>query len=984
MKRFSTFIFATLLAAILLPDASAAETIIYDLRERDNFVFENQINVYKDDDANIWQWGSYKETGEDYSGPEMFNSNEYSTDGYYDHVYFTPDLSLEPGKYKVYLQPRKKNNQTAQAANLKILLAQGKVNEKDVDDNNYPVLATYNALPYAAVSSATAMAELPKQVCEFDITVAGAYKICFYGKGAGLTLHQTYIVKADGSSTPDPGPGTTDPEPEPDPIVPEMVTGLSASVEGADVTVTFSLPFSGTNGESLDGKELKYTIYRDGTLIAAKGRQMAGDQISYVDQEVPSGTYTYGVDVTLDDLTGQRAVVQVEVAKPAARPSESISLPIDDSFGDGDFGTNWYVEEVNGVGTWEVTGKLTNQLPITDVYDGDGGMVTYRGWNSKAGEYARLSTAPITKASSPAPVIDFWFRHSSAERCQTHLKVQVSCDGGEWKDIEGSDVNTYIDEFYLGDWKYYKYSLSPYIENCNTYRVGLYAYCIDVNNCNLPVDVIKIYNASNKEVVIDSCNIPVEVKAGSDVELAITLENRGSETIAPSAYTVSVETDFPTEIKFEQKELRQFEATVLTAKVPVTAEEVLDGPEYEFAISVSVPGNTGDAILKSETYKVKTSFVDHKSPENLKPVYSGDKLMGLAWESVKDLERQNISISENFNDLPAHHQETREVDGKSESYWVEGQKGNFNGFVSLDFDYADGGTYYSVNGSEFQVFKDFTSGSIPQGHSGQYIALTLPGNTQQDDWLITPVLKAGETSVINCQIRIAYIAREGDNANNSLEVLYTTDEEYDARNPESSFTRSFYTNVSKARTGDLPHDGLYHWLFLNGIPGEAKYVAFHFNTKSPYQTGVWVDRINISETDLSPLEGYYVYRRNSGRLNAEPLAATELTYALSGASLDSDNPYYVTALYADGESNPGNMLGAGSGVESVEAPGVTQIRAINGGVMITGITGENAEVYTMDGRVAARVKTAGLTVINLEPGLYAVKAGAATAKILVK
>lgn len=984
MKRFPKLLMTSALGVIGLSGSlSAAETMVYDLRLRENFDFENQISVGKDEGAVIWQWGSYLGSGYDYSGPEMYNSNEYPTDGYYSHVYYTPDLSLQPGTYKIYTTPRKKSTDfvVKAEATLRLLLAQGEVTESAIDNNRFQQLAYYTAIPYSSMSSADAINNLTAQVCEFTVTEAGNYKVCFYGKGAGLTLHNTYIVKADGGSvTPDPG---TDPEPDPEvTVVPGEVNSLAATVDGQNVTISFILPFEGTKGESLEGSDLKYVIYRDGTQISAKSRQTAGSSVSYTDSDLDYGTYEYGVEVSLGDEVGARASVKAEVKKPVVAPSEKVDLPVSENFAGAEWGSVWYAEEPDGQVAWTVEGDLTSQLPPMKVYDGDGGMAVWRGWDAKNGDSARMVTVPITASSSTAPVIDFMFGHSYSRACTNYIQLQVSRDGGEWQNVEGARIVTYIPELDNGGWTYYKYSLAPYIEGCATYQVGILAVAENLN-VNVPIDAINIYNALAKDVVIESIDLANDVKAGTDLEIAITLENRGSSNIQPADYTVNVESNLPSEISIDKPVLTAYGKATVTAKAPVTAEEVLDGPEYSFKVSVNIPGNEGSETLNGEELKATVSFVDHKSPANAAAMFQGSTFSGLSWESVKDLNHEDININENFNDLPAHHQESREVNGKTENVFVDGQKGNFNGWISLDFDKLDGGTYYSTSGSEFQVFKDFMTGSMPQGHSGQYIGLTLPANMQQDDWLISPAISASETSVINFSARIAYISRQSDSYNNSLEVLYATDD-YDENNPAAAFTNVLYSQTSKATSGDVPHDGLYHWLRVNGIPAKAKYVAIHFNTKSGMQTGVWVDRLSLTENDLYPLSGYYVYRRNSGRLNESPLSATELSYALQGAQLSAENPYYVTALYGDGESRPSNMVGDTSGVNTVLAETSVNILAVSGGVMVSGLTEGTINVYTLDGRCVASVKSDGLSVINLEPGIYAVKAGSASAKIIVK
>lgn len=826
-------------AAAVAFTAVAEETTVYDLRLRDNFVINNQFSVDKDEEP--WLWGPYNIGGTDYSGPEQYNSSY--TDGYYSSAFYTPDLPLEAGTYKVYTRPRKRNSDyaTPQNPDLRILLGQGEMTEAAYNAGKMKEVGRVSDIQYASTYSTDAFQALPLREITFTVETPGNYKIAFFNKGASVVLHETYIVSvADGGGSVTPDPGTDPDDPKVDPDDPD------------DPNVDPDDP------DNPDNPDNPY------------------------DPDDPDG------------------------------PLAEVNLPFADSFAGGSFGTLWEVDEVSGEAGWVAQGALTNQLPLLDVFDADGGMAVFKGWDGKAGDYARLATAPITKASSSAPVVEFQFGHSGARATNDKVRLQVQKDGGDWQDVEGAVIATYIPEIENGGWTLYKFPIEAYIDGCTTYRVGFLGFCETSLNANIPIDDVKIYNAASRDVSLVGFSVPEEVSAGKDIELSVEIENLGASALPASAYTVEVETDFPGEVVVPVVDIPAYSSAVLTGMVATTAEAVLNGPEYEFSVKVNVPGNASGESFTSDKMETAVVFVDHKQPLNPAADY-GEGGLTLSWESVKDLDHKALNIAETFNGLEARHQEERINDeGKSETYWVEGAKGNFNGFVSLDFDKQDGGSYYSTSGSEFQVFKDFMTGSRPSGHSGQYIGLTLPANIQQDDWLISPALEAAETAIISYQAKIAYIGRESDSYNNSVEVLYAT-EDYDPRNPADAFKKVIYSNTSKASSGDLPHDGLFHWLRLNEVPAEAKYVALHFITKSGMQTGVWIDLISISEKDLYPLEGYYVYKRNVGRLNDSPLAPEQLEFVVPDAKEQADL-YYVTALYADGESQPCNFHGSSSSI----------------------------------------------------------------------
>lgn len=896
-------------AAAVAFTAAASETMVLDLRDSGNFDISRQFSVDKDEEP--WMWARYTVGSQDYSAPEQYNSSY--TDGYYSSAFYTPDLTLEAGTYKIYTMPRKKNSDfaTKQAANLTILISQGDMTESAYNRGEMKQIGNITPIPYASTYSESDFLALPVHEIEFTVTTPGKYRIAFFNKGAGITLHGTYIVKTDGSSTVDPGNDPDDPKVDPE----------DPNVDPDDPNVDPDDP----------------------------------------DDPNTDPDPNPGPDVKL----------------------ETVSLPFSDSFAGAVLDkSKWAVESSGGKGTWEaVSVVLPGQfLGNWSAQDEDGGFASYDGWNGNAGDYARLITAPITKASSTAPVLDFWFRHSHSRGCKNYIKVQVKTDGGDWTDIEGAVVPTYIETLDDGGWVYYKYPLESYIRNCETYQIAFYGVNDGISTY-LPVDNVKIYNVADKDLNIGGIYVPETVTAGRDLEVTVTVDNRGAAAISASDYTVSISGNFPNAFEISKVDIPAFTAANVVAKAKVTAEDVLDGPDYNVKATVKVSGNAAGAVESSETKTVTAEFTEFMSPLSPKATEKGSSI-ALSWGSVKDLDHSLINIMETFNDLQAREQVERPTeDGKTDKVWVDGVKGDFNGFISVDMDKQDGGSYYSTSGSEFQVFKDFMTGSIPQGHSGQYIGLTVPPNIQQNDWLITPELKASKDGLLSLQARIAYIHRESDSYNNTLEVLYAT-EDYKKTDPTDAFKHKIMQTTSKATSGDLPHDGLFHWLRINDIPAEAKYIALHFITKSALQSGVWIDRIWVSETDRCPLEGYYVYRRGTGRLNSTPLTPQELSYVLAGESGALQGVYYVTALYEQGESEPSDMVGNLTGVASVEN-GAISIVAFPEGVVISGADGQTASVYSISGSKVASARCDGITRISLPQGIYIVKVGSATAKVLI-
>ncbi|MBD5177417.1 MAG: hypothetical protein HDT04_02160 [Bacteroidales bacterium] len=215
-----------------------------------------------------------------------------------------------------------------------------------------------------------------------------------------------------------------------------------------------------------------------------------------------------------------------------------------------------------------------------------------------------------------------------------------------------------------------------------------------------------------------------------------------------------------------------------------------------------------------------------------------------------------------------------------------------------------------------------------------------------------------------------------------VEILYTTAESYDEENPAEAFTnvvaQAKYQNSNRV----VPHDETFHRVKFEGIPAEAKYVAIHFNAESThtaYWMAMWVDDIHLVENDPNPLLGYHVYSFEvGGRLNDELIDADATEFVFKPASVDEpaaakhrapalatgEPNVFVAAVYADGEAKAENVWNYAD-------------------QSVTGI--ENVSVDSVDGQ-AEYFNLQGMKVSgdNLTPGIYIIRAGSTSQKVLVK
>ena len=129
---------------------------------------------------------------------------------------------------------------------------------------------------------------------------------------------------------------------------------------------------------------------------------------------------------------------------------------------------------------------------------------------------------------------------------------------------------------------------------------------------------------------------------------------------------------------------------------------------------------------------------------------------------------------------------------------------------------------------------------------------------------------------------------------------------------------------------------------------------------------------------MAELIGYNVYR-NGVEVNAAPVADAAFTDA-EGKEGDS---YFVTAVYAEGESRHSNeVMAATSGIDGIAAGGIT-VKGEAGRIVVGGADGREVAVYGVDGIVFFHGVAKGDVTVDVVPGLYIVVADSVTAKVRV-
>ena len=136
----------------------------------------------------------------------------------------------------------------------------------------------------------------------------------------------------------------------------------------------------------------------------------------------------------------------------------------------------------------------------------------------------------------------------------------------------------------------------------------------------------------------------------------------------------------------------------------------------------------------------------------------------------------------------------------------------------------------------------------------------------------------------------------------------------------------------------------------------------------------------IRDRPQSILSGFNIYR--DGKLIEGNYPDND--YTDENVDLTNDVTYQVTAVHEEGESIFSNAVKVSlTGIANTVARDIT-IRGERGEIVVEGADGLNVTICTVDGRTIHSAVATDHRRVAVAPGLYIVRAGNATAKVIVK
>ena len=586
------------------------------------------------------------------------------------------------------------------------------------------------------------------------------------------------------------------------------------------------------------------------------------------------------------------------------------ALPMKESFAGGKLNKYWW---------YRTGGTEHSSLSVDreDVADGDGGAALFS--MTEINDSISLNTGKISLAGAAHPALVF--RHKAVPGAGIKIVPTVWTPDGRDTALEPIDYSQLTGD---AAWSVAKRSLDAFASQ--PYIIVKLLVTTTQETTEARIDDISVRDFFDHDLSL-SATAPEKVQRGHKARINVKVGNDGG--MAAEGYTVALKRgDKTVASQTAASALAPLSEQTYTFDVPVSAFEADGTLTLNAVVDYAADGN-----LDNNSTDVSTTV----TASTLTPVAaltaSTEGGVQLSWSPV--LHSSEV-VTESFEDCPLW--KLYDFNG-----WnvYDGDRG-ITGSLSEDFLYPNQGRAFA-----FMVFDpDQVSEDLARNdyawiaHSGhQYVAAMYSGRELSDgshevfaadNWLISPEL-SGEAQTIS--LWASNLQSQYHDYKETVDLMYsTTTTDIDA-----------FTKLGETRTveGDV-------WSELTAdVPEGAKYFAVHHNTDADNVYVLKIDDITFRRASSAPT-AYNLYR--DGQL-VKSFTAGEAAYVYAAAADNPDGLYAVTAVYADGESEPATVSVA-TGIEPVVAA-----------------DGEPFDVYSVDGRVVAKgVKS----LDQLKPGVYVV------------
>lgn len=723
--------------------------------------------------------------------------------------------------------------------------------------------------------------------------------------------------------------------------IPTAVTNLNVELTDkvGEVSLSWDAPTVDVDGLPINAGTVSYNIY-----------ELTDDNSVPVAKNITTPNYTYSVcgpedaqrfnSWTVEAVTSKGKSELTQTQKLAVGPS--YTLPYAESFAGYKFQTAFTQDPVDEDG--ELSSKSDGSWRFISQYvepqDNDGGLITMQG--RYQGDSAQLVSGRIyLNPEVENPYLTFFY-NGLQENNPDVLSVWVSVEGGKWQLVHNV-------EFGGPYWHKEKVSLKEFSGKTIQIRFVGTIY----SQPSIPLDNIRIGALFNKNLTAGVLSAPEQVSFNTSIPLTLQVENTGN--VESGNFTVDFYRNGEKLRTVDMYNLQPDE----TATALCNDRLSVDDPEnIEYYAVINFEGDEYEKDNRSATVKTLLKLNNFPIPTvraarmyedgvNNKGEKNFDNIK-IKWDAPVREGIEPKPVVETFEDCQGLE---TEIPG-----WTMYDK---DGLQHVSISQLSFGSILDQPTSFFTVDVEAIAYTRPfQPISGDMVfaSLRVAGSKQTDDWAILPML-SGKAQTISFYARSYSIG-----VLESFEVLTST----------TGKDSKDFTKLAEEKDID-PYWTKYEY----NVPDGTKYFAIRCTSLDKQLLIIDDVTYTPSYTEEGlPLVGYNVYCDNV-KVNKTPV--TDNFYIHKGGTVGKT--YSVSAVYYKGESKPSaGFVSNTDGVESVE-----MLQGINvvGNTINVSATGEVA-IYSIDGKVVYRGVANSNVSVKVESGVYVVKAGRETRKVVVR
>lgn len=708
-----------------------------------------------------------------------------------------------------------------------------------------------------------------------------------------------------------------------------------------EVTVTWTPVTTDINGQPLDASLITYAICEVGENGAGRTLYDGLQGTSKTFCAIPEGEKQEFVQfmVFAETEKGRSAGVKTNLL-----PVGPDMTSFEESFPNGTPTTPLETGYENN-GEWVLLADMSDIQSV----DGDNGFAAMY---SATGGNAGLFTGKISLANFLNPALTFYVYNWSDETTKDLSEIAV--DVSELGTNVWRTVNT-IKVCELGGDKEGWYQASVSLAAYAGKKVQIKLQASALNFRYVPVDNLRLISLIDNDINARSITAPAKIAAGGRFSLQVEIANEGGKTA--SGHTVDlyadgklVESRSCNDLVSGAKETVSFNVTMH----PLAEKTVEYYATVSFPADENMANNTTDKILIEPIVSTLPAVSD------LQGIKTAEGRL-LSW-SEPSLGGAN-SVTENFDAKAWEH--------------------SLDGWIFVDRDDAalaglsDGKTPINIPGITPNVTKasfftfdnsliiplDTDPTALAAVSGSNTLASLAPAAGATDDWAISPEL-SGEPQTISFYALCLMSSNP-----EKLRILYSTG----STNPDD------FVEV-KALTRQITEK----WnKFDIQLPAGAK--RFAFNSCATNGLLLLIDDVTFSTRYDEPaqlsLSGFNVFR-NGEKINNE--LVEDFEYLDTDPMPSIGARYVVTTVYEEGESRGSNAVEIDFTAVNETMGNTVTINAAPGNIIIKGAEGEWITVVSYDGKVIFSGTGEGETSVSVTSGIYIVRAGKKTVKLIVK